>query len=329
MRSPVVALSCAGGAAGITALELLRPDRSLRLLAIDADPFSYAQEVADAFKTGVVPVSDKSYGYQLLELLRPIRPRAVVPCHSGELRHFLEIGPQLRELGSRWPELDRAAVSMLTDKAELYDALSAAGIPVPLYARASIDRAFPESSVVFKRRPGAGSRDLIRAQPQERSPDDVVAQLSDYIEQVVALGTEVSLDGVVLSDGTVVGPVARVRLAVHSGLAVVGESIDLGTSGRELFRRVAEITGARGALNIQAFVHAGELVGVTDVNPRFPAGGMALTAALGLNLPQILIADLLYGPERATVDLPPFRHIRHYRKWSDVILEAHPHNDRS
>lgn len=321
MMPSIVALTCAGGAAGITALELLRPDRSLHLVAIDADPFSYAQEIADEFITGVALVSDKSYGESLIDVLTSVAPDVVVPCHSGELCHFLEIGPKLRALGSRWPELDTESVAMLTDKAVLYDALVAAGVRVPRYARASsLDRAFPEERVVFKRRSGAGSRDLIYAEPRARCPDGVVAA-QDYIEQVVAAGAEISFDGVVLSDGSVVGPITRVRLGVRGGLAVIGESVDLGDQGRELFVRVAAVTGARGALNVQAFFDSGELVGVTDVNPRFPAGGMALTAALGLNLPRTLIADLLHGPERVHVELPPFRRVRHYRKWSDVIVE--------
>ena len=82
-------------------------------------------------------MSDEGYGTSLIDLLTPVRPDAVVPCHSGELRHFLEIGPQLRALGTRWPELDTEAVALLTDKAVLYDALVAAGVRVPSYARAS------------------------------------------------------------------------------------------------------------------------------------------------------------------------------------------------
>jgi hypothetical protein len=96
--------------------------------------------------------------------------------------------------------------------------------------------------------------------------------------------------------------------------------LDIDHAADALFRSVASTVGTRGALNVQVFYYEGVFLGVTDVNPRFPAGGMALTDALGLNMPWVVVTDLLLGAAAVDVNLPPFRLWRHYRHWADALL---------
>ena len=315
-----IALSCAGGAAGITALELLRQDQDLRLVAFDADPNSFAQVIADDFHLVASPLTEPSYGEALLGALVNCNAEVLLPCHSGELAHLASLDSVLSRHGIKWPKPFPGPLDILLDKLSLYGALGRAGIPVPSYSIADAVRAFPSERVVFKRRTGGGSRGLSFAGPGEPVPTSVTSEPTTYVEQVAIDGLEVSLDGVVLTNGNVLGPIGRVRVAVRNGLAIVSESIDLGTEGRDLYERVARVVGACGAMNMQAFISDGHLVGVTDVNPRFPAGGMALSAQLGLNLPSIVVQDLLFGPGHVQTNLISFRRLRHYRKWSDVFV---------
>lgn len=324
MRSTVL-FSCAGGAAGLTALRLTRAaEPTLRLVATDQDQYSYATELADDFCVVDADVSDDAYGDALLDVIERHEIRASIPCYSGELSQYLRIAPRLLERNVRIPFIDQQGHDLVIDKVRLYGALESADLPVPRYALLDSDglRRFPQNRVVLKMRCGAGSRGLHFAEPGEHLPPDVRCRHIAYVEQVHANGVEVSLDGVVLSNERIVGPVARVRLATRDGLAITSESVDLGDVGADVYRCVAAVIRTRGPLNVQAFFHNGSLVGVTDVNPRFPAGGMALVAAMGLNMPATVLRDLIVGPEDIALRLPPFRQLRHYRGWRDVIVDG-------
>lgn len=318
-----IALSCAGGAAGIAAIELLRGSTGLRLIAFDSDPRSYVQEIADEFHILNVGLEEATYGRRLLESVIEAGAGVLLPFHSGELGHIDSLRDEFAEWQVKWPAPLLGAATVLRDKLRLYEELERSEVPVPAFAPCSERRAFPADRVVFKLREGGGSRGLAFGAPGRPVPVDVLSDgPNGYLEQVAVDGTEVSMDGVVLTSGEVVGPIARVRVAVRGGLAIVSETVDLGLEGDELFRAVAGTCGVRGPLNVQAFLSGGEFVGVTDVNPRFPAGGMPLAARLGLNMPLIVVRDLL-GESEVERPIPgPFRRLRHYKKWCDVFTEV-------
>ena len=246
----------------------------------------------------------------------------LLPFHSGELGHIDAMRDEFAERQVKWPAPLLGAATVLRDKLRLYEELERSGVPVPAYAPCSERRAFPGDRVVFKPREGGGSRGLAFGAPGGSIPADAFSDgPSAYLEQVAVDGTEVSMDGVVLISGEVVGPIARVRVAVRGGLAIVSEAIDLGQEGDELFRAVAASCGVRGPLNVQAFLSNNQLVGVTDVNPRFPAGGMPLAAQLGLNMPLTVVRDLLGEGEQERPVPGSFRRLRHYKKWCDVFTD--------
>ena len=76
-----IALSCAGGAAGIAAVELLRSSTGLRLVAFDNDRNSYVQEIADEFHVFDIGVDDAGYGRRLLESVVEAGAGVLLPFH--------------------------------------------------------------------------------------------------------------------------------------------------------------------------------------------------------------------------------------------------------
>jgi len=59
---------------------------------------------------------------------------------------------------------------------------------------------------------------------------------------------------------------------------------------------------------------------VIDVNPRFPAGGMSLSAVSGINLPEAVTLDLAFGPYAVEAHQVFNPNLRHYRIESDTFL---------
>jgi carbamoylphosphate synthase large subunit len=324
-RGSRLLLTSCGGAAGVTALTLLKsglPD--LTLIGADADEYAYAQELVDDFFVLPATADLDAYCESLVELARTALPNAIVPCHSTELGAFGRVGPTLMAGGVRWPVIGSSGIATMSDKFLLYSRLQDSGVAVPDFSLLGRPLAGADPLAVprvLKPRRGAGGRGVRFVSAGDPDPCLEGFAEEEYVQQVWVEGPEISLDGVVLSDGRVVGPVSRARRSVRDGLAVVSDAIDLAGTGSELFRRVAAICGARGALNVQVF-RIGDSLLVTDVNPRFPAGGLAVSAALGLNLPKVLAIDLLVGPSEIKTVAPVFRPVRHYKTYRDVIVEG-------
>ena len=98
-----IALSCAGGAAGIAAVELLRSSTGLRLVAFDNDRNSYVQEIADEFHVFDIGVDDAGYGRRLLESVVEAGAGVLLPFHSGELGHIDAMRDEFAERQVKWP----------------------------------------------------------------------------------------------------------------------------------------------------------------------------------------------------------------------------------
>lgn len=310
--------SC-GGAAGLSALDLLSSIRSsFTLIAADSNPISYAREIADEFVQFPPTKGHSAYAAALLQAIDRFQVNATIPCHSSELQLYAELGAELSSRRVRWPSVTLATARTVSDKLMLYATLRREGISVPDFA--TLEEPFAGRKRVIKLRTGAGGNGCLVLDRSEPIPDNIRAMQNRYLQQVYAEGEEISLDGVVLSDSRIFGPVCRIRRETRYGLAFVSDAIDLGATGKSLFRSVAMAAGTSGPLNVQVFRNRDGALSVTDVNPRFPAGGLALSAALGLNIPNLVATDLLLGPSNISVPVIEFRPVRHYKLFADRIV---------
>jgi carbamoyl-phosphate synthase large subunit len=318
-RPSTLLLSSCGGAAGITAVSLLAPLRShVRIIGCDASNFSYAQEVVDFFRV-VPPIASLEYPPAVLSLIDEFAIDAWIPLHSSELTVAANLSEELEDRNVAWPQIPVEVACVLSDKLSTYRLLSAANILVaPFVGKGDDQRVMDEwTKCVLKPRTGAGSRGV-----RVLAGSDICNEPlpTDYIAQLYVDGVEMSLDGLVLESGRILGPIARRRLDVRNGLAVVSESAEPNSAFDKLFGEVANVTRVIGPLNIQIIVNGGGNW-LIDVNPRLPAGGMALTAAQGLNMPTLVVEWLLYGANRIPEIERSRIHMRHYRFLADAIVE--------
>jgi carbamoyl-phosphate synthase large subunit len=326
-RGTRVLVTCAAGVAGTTVVKLLREawGSAICIIAADAAEDGYVRQIADEYIDDLPPVADEQYGARVASLALRTGAEVALPCYSGELERYAAARAKLAAARVAWPAMGNASVSVLTDKLRLYEALAEAGLRVPAaqLVEAAGVRAFPGEQVFVKPRGGAGSRGVLRIAEAEGLPVEPSADGRGRLEQVAVVGDELSLDGVVLRTGAVLGPIVRRRVVVKWGLAIVGESVLATEAHQRVFGVVARRLEIRGPLNVQVIVTADGELWTIDVNPRFPAGGMLLTAAMGLNMPAAVVADLLGLDSDAQFRPAQWKPMRHYRHFADV-LEPRP-----
>lgn len=301
-------------------MSLLAPLRDhVHIIGCDASPISYVQEVVDLFRV-VPPIASPEYPPAVLSLIDEFAIDAWLPLHSSELTVAANLSEELEGRNVAWPQIPVEAACVLADKLSTYRLLSAADIAVAQFVGTGDDQRVMGqwTKCVLKPRTGAGSRGVRMFAGSDICNEPLPA---DYVAQQYVDGVEVSLDGVVLEWGRILGPIARRRVAVRNGLAVVSESVEPNSAFDKLFGEVARVTRVMGPLNIQIVVN-GDGNWLIDVNPRLPAGGMALTAAQGLNMPTVVAEWLLYGANRIPEIERSRIQMRHYRFLADAIVEV-------
>ena len=284
----------AGNAAWGTLLPFLRPVATA-LIGVDASPLAFGLYAMDR---GYVlpPPADPEYV-----------PSAIDICR----RHAIDVvfatqGPALLEWSRRQAELAESAIRVVVspaetiaicqDKWETYRFFIDHAIPTPATSLAR------EHSVI-KPRVGEGGNGTFLAAPGD--PVDMTGRISQQLLE----GQEISIDALCALDGSIIHVVARERIQVESGLAVIAKVIDDPAIIRDA-KRILEATPFVGPVNIQCFRTADGIF-FTEINPRI-SGGLSLSMAATENWFE-LIARMLRGlpiaPKPVRHGLMSIRHL--------------------
>ncbi len=113
--------------------------------------------------------------------------------------------------------------------------------------------------------------------------------------QTAVRGEEFTADVLVDRDGLLMACVPRWRLATKAGTSTTGETF-ADPAVRAAVTRTVDAVGLEGPLNLQGFVHDGDVT-VIEVNPRF-SGGLPLSLAAGADLVGEYVRGTLGEPMR-------------------------------
>jgi carbamoyl-phosphate synthase large subunit len=119
----------------------------------------------------------------------------------------------------------------------------------------------------------------------------------------------------VRGDGQVMAAVPRTRDRIDSGVAIAGRTVH----DAELMAAATEVVEAIGLVgigNVQFKRAADGTPGLLEVNPRVP-GTLTLTAAAGVDMCSLALADLLGEPVADTVDWVEVAVVRHL---ADIVV---------
>jgi carbamoyl-phosphate synthase large subunit len=292
-----ILITSAGGLTGLYLLRHLRQHSlsgyTYRLVAIDSNPLVACAKWCDSFYT-VPPVSSLSFEGSLLSILEREHVDIIIPVTSYDIDFFSAWN--VPEWSGKYLCISNEALVRLNNKRSLYAWSKKNGILTPKVYNFSDNPVFP---LIIKPEKGSGSKDVMRVN-SEKEFDLFFTKHNhdDFVITQFLHGKEYTIDCLFNCEGRLLGYHARERLKITSGAATTSKSaftLDL----HAFFDVFDQERMLRGAANFQVIEsEQGELY-LTDLNPRFASGGLALTVACGFDIPNKLIELLLTGKTEA------------------------------
>ena len=228
----------------------------------------------------------------MLEICRHESVSLLVPTRDAELPFFAAHTEQFDEIGCRVLVSPPSAVETCLDKLAFLAFCKAHDVPTP---RTYLGSAEPDTFPVFARpvRAAGGGRSRVVRTSGELA--DLRAAESDLLVQEFITAPEYSIDVLCDFDGVPVQAVARERLRIRAGEAVISrvtENAPLENLATELCRAI----GVAGHAVVQAFIHPRRGPLAIEINPRF-GGASNLSIAAGLDSPRRLLGLLVGDAE--------------------------------
>ncbi|MCP3427093.1 ATP-grasp domain-containing protein [Rothia sp. AR01] len=315
-RDRKVLVTGAGGAAAVVLVREL-VDAGYDVVAADLDPMAVGLYLVPESRRALLPRGDDpGFADALLDVATRHGAQLVVPTVDVELPPIAAREAAFQARGIRLLMERRPTIELCLDKLALVRACVAA-VRVPRTVLLDRDTRREElaelgESLIVKPRSGAGGRGVALV-----TPGDLGATPLDgtFIAQELLPGEEFSIDVLARPDGHVIAAVPRRRDKTDSGIAVAGRTVR--DEALERFgRRVAEVIGVVGVVNVQAKRAVDGEPALLEVNPRFP-GTMPLTVAAGVDMPLLAVGGAFGDPMPERMG---FREVAVVRHWEDVVV---------
>lgn len=310
-----VLVTGAGGPAGVAVIRSLLRRGDVEVLAADMDRWASALYLVPAGNRHLVPAGRAD---DFVDVVRRIcaeqRVDVLFPTVDVELPRLAAARDELAAHGTLLASPSLRTLDTCLDKLALAHACAGA-VRVPRTELVGTPQALSgwEFPVIVKPRRGAGSRGV--RQVGSARELDAVHDEDDLLVQELLPGQEYSVDVLADSTGHVVAAVPRARLRVDSGVAVAGVTVHddelVATASA-----VARAVGLTSVANVQLKRDADGVPALLEVNPRFP-GAMPLTIAAGVDMPSLVLDDVLGRPVPRHLD---FAEVANVRYLEDVFL---------
>jgi len=246
------------------------------------------------------PVRSPEYLGCLLELVRQHAIRLVVPLTDLDLVLLAGAADRFAELGCTVMIGPEAIVRACRDKIAFHRLVADAGLPSIRSLSLEAFRADPFFPCFVKPVSGSSAVGTARLESQRELAAHVAAFGEALMVQDVVEGSEYTMDVYRRRDGVVVAVVPRQRLETRAGEVARGITVNDPQLIGAALRLVDRLPGLWGAFNIQCRRPAGGEPYIFELNPRF-GGGAPLSIAAGVNLPRLLIEEVLGRPAEPCV----------------------------
>lgn len=314
-----VLIGSCGGLTGVYLARRLSSDPGLEIWGADCEEHAVAQFFVERM-IRLPQASQKGFIDALMNELVRCSVDYYIPTHSVEMRSVAENETIIRHEvpGVSFAVSPVETFRDLDNKRLMSLNLSAAGIPTPnLYADKVNETQFP---IFMKRCLGSGGTGA----GVILSPAAYVAALEDYPDALffeLVNGPEFTVDCMFDTGGMLLGYNQRRRVKTLGGAAVVTTN-DYSINIEPWVRKIAERWTFKGCVNFQCIIRNGVPM-FTDINLRFPSGGLPLTVESGIDVPHMLVR-LLAGeaikPGEYTSDKLPRTMYRFFDERYEVAL---------
>lgn len=319
-----ILLTGAGGPAAISvwkSLHALEPHHTLYMADMDARASGlYLVPAAQRF---LVPRGDAPhFADDLLALCQAHGIDACISTVDAELAGVAARRSDFAAIGVQLVMADAAALALCRDKSKLIPAVAALGVPVPaggVWQGAQGLRqwdAFPAFAKPCKGSGSAGLMTINNAADLAQVPTD-----GSYLLQELLPHEEYSVDVYAQPEPaggvTVIAAVVRERMKTDSGIAVTARTRHL-PDLQALAAQVVHGLGLPYVSNVQFKRDARGAYKFLEVNPRFP-GSLPLTAMAGIDIPQLMLHNLLGQQHPAA--LMPYAQVMMVRYWTEHAVD--------
>ena len=280
-----------GSCGGLTGSYLTRQFRQLGCYVIGADAGErhVTRFFADQFVK--LPVAkNERFIPELLRVLNELQVDCYIPTHSQEIRTVAKNEGFLRSnWNGRFIVSPYETFELLDDKKCGNANLNAAGIPVPrMYESLAEVEAFP---VFMKPNVGSGSKDSRKVETLQLAEAFEALHPNSTFYQCVS-GTEYTVDCMFDDQGKLLGYNQRVREKSMGGAVIVTRN-DYAFDILPYLKKLETAFVFKGCVNFQYILSDGVPYFI-DINLRYASGGLPLTVASGICVPQIMM-DIFEG----------------------------------
>lgn len=310
-----ILLTGAGGAAAVSVWKSLNQEHEIYMA--DIDPCAAGLYLVPPARRLIIPPGNSpQFPSVLLQECQKHQIELLIPTVDCELTHLALQAKQFAEYGIKMPLSSVDALERCRDKYSLLTYCQSTGhTPEFSLFTPQLNVALLQFPCFAKPRRGAGSNGAMiinGIDDLQMLPDD-----GSYLIQELLPGDEYSVDVYIHSTGQPIAAVPRLRMKIDSGIAVAARTCihpQLSTMAID----IAQKAGITYVANVQFKADANGEFKLLEINPRFP-GTLPLTSAAGIDIPQLLIDDVLNKP--FTTHLLPFKELMVVRYWTECFFD--------
>lgn len=291
-----VLIGSCGGLTGIYLARQLKRRGGYRIIGMDASPISAGKFFVDEFESVPPAREDADFLEALVAVCRQDNVTYYLPTHSAEIELVAKHSSELSALvGPKFLVSSYEAFVALSNKEMANANLEQIGVPVPTSYGAHRHPASKDFPLFAKKRIGSGGSDGIIVDDikvfesmLEDSPD---FSFFEYIN-----GPEFTVDCMFDCEGRLLGLNQRRRVKTIGGAVSITEN-DYSVESIPWIESIASNWLLRGCVNFQFIVDASGAPRFTDINLRYPSGGLPLTMQSGIDVLSLTL-DAIDGTVR-------------------------------
>jgi len=312
-----VLITSAGSTNGVNVIKALKEQKEIKLslIAVDINPLAAGFFMVDKYY--VVPKADTpEFVPTILKICKKEKIKIIIPTFSYELPLFSKNKEMFWKKGIKMAISDYETFLITDDKIKTYHYFKKWQIPFPkVYSQEDIKKRKIKFPAIIRPIKASGSKDAVIVNNWEELFFFKKYIANSFIQEFIK-GQEYTIDGINDLQGKMIAASPRIRLETKGGLAVKSITVNESQMVR-LTKKIVEGFKIKGPFNVQCFKKE-KKIRFTEVNSRFPSGGLPLAVKAGLNIPLIII-KLLLGKKIAKPKIKPNLVITRY--WDSIILK--------
>lgn len=319
MSEKSVLIGSCGGLTGVYLSKELRKFGKYKILGMDSDKNTIGKFFVDSIE--YIPSAKDEEGFldSLVDICKSNNVTYYLPTHSTEVRLVSRYAELLRDcLETRFLVSSYEAFSALDNKKIAHDNLRKIGVPVPHSYDLGHRPTLEDFPLFAKKDMGSGGSGGMLVENVDTF--DTLLENNDgfsffdYVE-----GPEYTVDCVFGDDGRLLGLNQRRRVKTIGGAVSITEN-DYSVDSTMWVKTIASRWLLRGCVNFQFIVDPDGLPRFTDINLRFPSGGLPLTVRSGIDVLQMMFAAMDgVIPKSFEAVINPRPGLRMYRYYDELF----------